>query len=163
MKIEVGCGTNPTKEGFETCDIRDLPGVDYVCTAWELDKHVDENTVDHFYSRHFFEHLTFQQGEYVLEMWHRLLKPGGVCEIILPNMTFHIKQWIERPCTKILSQAKAGFWGWQNGEFEDTWPVHKSGYDEDTLSELLESKEYVNIESLEPRESRHLHIVCNKK
>ena len=30
MKIEFGCGETPTKEGFKTCDIRNVPGVDFV-------------------------------------------------------------------------------------------------------------------------------------
>ena len=162
MKIEVGCGTNPTKEGFKTCDIRDLPGVDYVCKAWDLDNYVEPDTVEHIYSRHFFEHLTFTQGRYVLEMWHKLLKPDGICEMILPNMTFHIMQWIVRPTEKSLKQAKAGFWGHQNDGFEDTWPVHKSGYDVETLSELLNECGYGNIKSLQPKDNRHLHITCNK-
>ncbi len=40
MKIEFGCGKTPTKEGFMTCDIRDVPGVDFACPAWDIDKHV---------------------------------------------------------------------------------------------------------------------------
>ena len=30
MKIEFGCGETP-KEGFKTCDIRNVSGVDFVC------------------------------------------------------------------------------------------------------------------------------------
>jgi hypothetical protein len=77
-------------------------------------------------------------------------------------MTFHIKQWIERPSEKILNQAKAGFWGWQNGDFEDTWPTHKSGYDEETMVQLLDECGFVNVVSMEPTSSRHLHVMCNK-
>ena len=67
MKIEFGCGETPTKEGFMTCDIRDVPGVDFACPAWDIDKHVESNTVTDIFSRHFFEHLTFKQGEYLLD------------------------------------------------------------------------------------------------
>lgn len=53
MKIEFGCGDNPTKPGFKTCDIRDISGIDFVCPAWDIDKLVEENSVDEIFSRHF--------------------------------------------------------------------------------------------------------------
>jgi predicted SAM-dependent methyltransferase len=162
MKIEVGCGTKPTKPGFLTNDIRDVPGVDFVCTAWELDRHVDHYTVEHIFSRHFFEHLTFEQGEYVMSMWYKLLKPNAICEMIVPNITFHIDQWINRRTDKELQQAKAGLWGWQNDQFEDTWPVHKSGYDSETLVQLYTKHGYTKVKSLEPVSSRHLHVIGYK-
>lgn len=155
MKIEFGCGENPTKEGFKTCDLRNLPGVDFVCPAWEIDKHVNENTVDEIWSRHFFEHLTFVQGERVLEVWYKILKSNAKCEMSLPNMTYHINQWIS---DSNRDHANAGFWGWQRGEFEDTWDVHKSGYDFSSLKNLLESKGFINIKSLKGPKSKHLHV-----
>ena len=53
MKIEFGCGETPRHPEFKTCDVRDVPGVDFVCPAWEIDKKVAENTVDEIFSRHF--------------------------------------------------------------------------------------------------------------
>lgn len=159
MKIEFGCGETPTKTGFKTCDIRELDGVDYVCAAWDIAEHVDHNSVDEVFSRHFFEHLTFAQGERMLDAWYSILKPGGVCEMMLPNMSFHINQWVNR---SDMDHARAGFWGWQRGEFSDTWDVHKSGYDAETLTHLLESKGWVDIKSLKKPTNKHLHFVFRK-
>ena len=92
MKIEFGCGETPTKIGFKTCDVRKVPGVDFVCPAWEIDKHIKENSVSEIFSRHFFEHLTFRQGELVLDVWKKILLPQGIIEMCLPNMLFHINQ-----------------------------------------------------------------------
>jgi len=159
MKIEFGCGETPTKKGFKTCDIRNVPGVDFVCTAWDIDKHVQENTVDEIFSRHFFEHLTFKQGATVLKKWHKILKPGGKCEMMLPNMTFHIDQWVNKRYEgKNLRHAKAGFWGWQRGELDDTWDIHKSGYDRELLTLAVEQKGFVRIKSLMPDDNKHLHL-----
>lgn len=159
MKIEFGCGENPTKTGFKTCDIRDVNGVDYVCAAWDICDHVEPNSVDEIFSRHFFEHLTFAQGERVLESWYSILKPGGTCEMMLPNMSFHINQWISR---ENMDHARAGFWGWQRGEFSDTWDVHKSGYDVETLTQLLENKGWIEITSLKKPTNKHLHVRFKK-
>ena len=163
MKIEFGCGGKPTKEGFKTCDIRNLPGIDFVCPSWEIDKHVENNSVDEIFSRHFFEHLTFMQGEKQLEVWYNILKPNGVCEMMLPNMTYHIQQWINRSNEREINHAMAGFWGWQRGTFDDVWDVHKSGYDEELLTRLVEKKGFVNIQSLAKPKSKHLHLRFYKK
>ena len=158
LKIEFGCGEKPTKEGFKTCDIRNVSGVDFVCPAWNIDRYVAENSVDEVFSRHFFEHLTFAQGEKVLEVWYKILKPNGRMEMMLPNMDFHINQWLNN---SDLEHAKAGFWGIQRGEFEDVWDVHKSGYNFDTLSALLISCKFKNIKSLKNK-GKHLHVECFK-
>lgn len=160
MKIEFGCGETPTKQGFKTCDVRCLPNIDYVCPAWEIDLHITLESVDEIFSRHFFEHLTFPQGELVLEKWYKILKPNGKMEMILPNIDFHIQQWLNPKKKKYFEHAKAGFWGWQRGELNDTWDIHKSGYNFTTLKELLISKGYKEIENL--TENKHLRIVCKK-
>jgi predicted SAM-dependent methyltransferase len=160
MKIEFGCGENPTKKNFMTCDIRSLPGIDFVCDAWKIDTLVAEDSVDEIFSRHFFEHLTYIQGEIVLEKWYKILKSGGTMEMILPNMEYHIDQWTRRSDKKELDHAKAGFWGWQRDSLDNLWDVHKSGYDYPMLEELLIAKGYKNIKNL--TKDAHLWIICQK-
>lgn len=159
MKIEFGCGETPTKEGFKTCDIRNVPGVDFVCPAWEIDLHVEENTVDEIFSRHFFEHLTYKQGRIVLQKWHKILKPTGVMHMMLPNLDFHIRQYTSK--TKI-KEALAGFYGWQRGAFDDTWDTHKSGYNFDLLQPILTEEGYTHIVNVRNPKNRHLEITCVK-
>ena len=160
MKIEFGCGEKTTKENFKTCDIRNLPGIDFVCPAWDIDKYVQEGTVDEIYSRHFFEHLTFKQGENVLTAWYNILKPGAKMEMVLPNMDFHINQWVTNTN---LPHARAGFWGWQREGDTEMWDVHKSGYNFEQLKTLLLSHKFKNIQSLKEKKHQDLHIVCNKE
>lgn len=159
MNIEFGCGENPTKEGYLTCDIRDLPGIDFVCPAWEIHTRVAEESVDNIFSRHFFEHLTFEQGRVFLENCRKILKPGGSMEMMLPNMSFHIMQWIDG---REEEHARAGFYGWQRGAFDDTWDVHKSGYTSVSLRKTLAMARYTNIKSLRPVSDKHLHMIAYK-
>jgi predicted SAM-dependent methyltransferase len=160
MKIEFGCGETPRHPEFKSCDVRDVPGVDFVCPAWEIDKKVKKNSVDEIFSRHFFEHLTFDQGKVVLSKWYKILKNGGRMEMILPNLDYHIKQWVSK---SDLTHALAGFYGWQRGEFDDTWDTHKSGYNFDTLSQLLHENKFRDIVRLKTPKGRHLHIACFKR
>jgi hypothetical protein len=78
-------------------------------------------------------------------------------------MTYHINQWLNKTNNpKNYSRACAGFWGWQRGEFDDVWDVHKSGYDRESLTNLLLRKNFTNIQSLEGDSTKHLHLKCNK-
>jgi predicted SAM-dependent methyltransferase len=162
MKIEFGCGQTPTHSDYKSCDVRNLSGIDFVCNAWEINQHVDNGVVEHIFSRHFFEHLTFIQGKTFISVCWDILKPGGVFEVVVPNMTFHINQWISRSNTQEFDWAKAGFWGHQRDAMTTMWDVHKSGYDKSTLSRLLSDHKFVNINSLKEEDSPHLQIICNK-
>lgn len=162
MKIEFGCGENPSKVGFKTCDIRNLPGIDFVCEAWNIGELIEESSVDEIFSRHFFEHLTFRQGEMLLDAWYNILKPNGIVEMITPNMTYHFKQWINRSSEKEFLHARAGLWGWQRGSAEEIWDVHKSGYDFESISKLLFRKKFKDIKLVSEKNSMHLHITFKK-
>lgn len=153
MKIEFGAGETPTKKEFLQQDIRDVKGIDFVCAAWDIDKQVQDNTVDEIFSRHFFEHLTFKQGEYLLEVWYKILKENGRVEMMLPNMRLHVQQWLDKD-----KRAQRNIYGHQRGDFLDVWDVHKSGYDVDTLRKLVLSKGYKNYKPLLGPKSKHLHV-----
>ena len=158
LNIEFGSGEKPTKKGFKTCDIRNLTGVDFVCPAWEISEHVEANTVSNIFSRHFFEHLTFIQGELFLENCHKILVDGGMMEMIIPDMEFHIEQWTSK---SNIAYARAGFWGQQREGLNETWDLHKSGYNYAMLEELLKSKGYERVERISSMK-KNLHVKCYK-
>jgi predicted SAM-dependent methyltransferase len=158
LNIEFGCGELPRQSTYKTCDIRNLPGIDYVCKAWEIDKLVAENSVDNVYSRHFFEHLTFAQGELVLTVWHKILKPKGKVLMLLPDMNFHINNLIAG--VDIEFQLR-GLFGWQRGAIDDLWDVHKSGYSNESLKKAFEDAGFVNF-SRHKAPKEHLKISAFK-
>jgi len=155
MQIEFGGGEHPRKPNYKQVDIRKLPKIDFVCNAWEIDTLVPKNSVSDVYSRHFFEHLTFHQGSLTLKSWFKILKTGGRVEMILPNMMFHIKQWLDKSNQE---HANAGFWGWQRDNSDWVWDIHKSGYDKDTLKTCVEKHNFKNYKSLDTDSSKHLHV-----
>ena len=159
MQLEFGCGERPTRPGYSTCDIRDLPGIDYVCPAWDIHLHIEPNTVTNIWSRHFLEHLTFAQGRMWLTACLDILEPGGEQAICLPNMRFHIQQWLRGDQ---LEHARAGFWGWQREGDHKLWDVHKSGYTDDQLIALVHELGYENARSTRKASDKHLEIVCYK-
>ena len=161
LKIEFGSGGPSARDGYLSCDVRDLDGVDYVCEAIDIVNHVNENSVDEIYSRHFFEHLTFYDGVRLVSSWIKILKKGGIMEMILPDIDYHARQWIEHGGDN--SHARAGFWGWQRRvETGAIWDIHKSGYNFKTLNKLLWNAGFNNIKRIGNGSSVHLHIKCNK-
>ena len=148
MKIAVGTGAL-IMNGYKKNDIRDLPHIDFVCPAWELDNFVEPNSVELFYSNHFFEHLTFERGEKVLEVWYKLLRNGGKVSMQLPNMEVFVKHWIDgikNNDDELFDFATKGFWGWQReSELGELWDVHKSGYTARSLERLVVKKGFVNF------------------
>lgn len=175
MKLEFGCGDKPrkAKEGFLGVDIRKFPNVTYVCKAWEIIEHVPANSVSEIYSRHFLEHLTWVQVDLTLDAWYKILKPGGNCQIIVPDMLFHIKQWLnpnrktafnKRMGAAPISDedwAKKSIFGTQRGSIDDIWDIHKSGFDFALLQDLLKEKQFTNI--IRNKSSRkNLDVSCLK-
>ena len=171
--LEFGCGDTPRKKNFAGVDVRSGPSVQYLCNAWEIINHVKPNTVDVIFSRHFFEHLTFEQGRRTLDAWYSILKPGGEMEMILPDMDHHIRQWLDpnRNTTVVTrksggnstneQEAIKGFWGGQRGDLLDTWDVHKSGYDFKLLKDTLEQHGFKNVQRVKSA-PKNLHIKCKK-
>lgn len=160
MKLEFGCGDNQPKPGYKACDIRNLPHIDFVCPAYEIDKHCEHNTVTHITSRHMFEHLTFYDGERYLEACMKILTPGGELHMSLPNMDFHVYQWVNNIS---MEHAKAGFFGWQReSDKGETWDVHKSGYNFAQLRAVVESKGFKDVHSVRKPSNKHLEITALK-
>lgn len=162
MNIEFGCGANPTRAGYKTCDIRNLSMIDYVCSAVDIDKHVEPNSVASTFSRHMFEHLSFIDGKRHLEACYKILQPTGVYEMMLPNMDFHVAQWLtQNPAT--MDHARAGFWGWQREAADgEIWDMHRSGYNLATIRPILDSVGFHSITSLKKPTHKHLWITCKK-
>ena len=147
MKIDFGCGDN-IKDGYIGCDIRYNPGVEYVGEAYLIVNHVEENTVDECYSRHFLEHLIYSDAVKTVKAWHKILKVGGIVDIEVPDLEYHMYQFIgggkfnPSPLKQSITNeqhAMAGFYGWQKeaGQGKD-WDIHKWGYTYNSLKELLE-------------------------
>lgn len=173
LNIYIGCGED-IREGFLHADIRKFDHVDYVCKAWELSFQLME--INHIYSRHMLEHLTNYEADRTLRDWFKSLKINGTVRIIVPNMDFHAKQWLEAEWTEETLKNKtsdaqhsfAGFWGWQEEcdpwakDYNDShWSVHKSGYNTKRMKLLLERIGFVNIE-IEIKSDIHLVATASK-
>lgn len=156
-KIELGAGSNPTP-GYFHCDIRCLPHIHVVCNSQFLP--FRENMCAEIYLRHHLEHFTENEAERVLQEILRVLRPGGRVHIIVPNIDFHIRQFYEGD----RRWAMAGFWGWQNNDYD----IHKWGYNYDVLQEKLAGAGFIHITNFtalpgsKENDEKHLEVKAEK-
>ncbi len=160
MKLDIGCGERP-RAGYVGVDIRPLAGVRYVCRAWELIETLRGERIEEIYSRHMLEHLAFHDARRTLAVWHRVLLPGGMVRVIVPDLAFHARQVLDpdrpsefNPDFPNLRHALAGLYGWQRHE-ED---LHRSGWTEATLRQALEAAGFREVERVYEMAAWHLEM-----
>jgi len=172
-KFHVGCGSDIIQD-YINVDVRQLPGVELVCKAWEISKY--SQSASEIFSRHVLEHLTLPEVEYTLHDWFDALCIGGYVKGIVPNITHHIKQWNRAKWTpneyeNMKSNTRwgfAGFYGWQREtdprkiDYNSSyWDTHKSAFNEINLKFMLQKAGFSNIRT-EIIDEVHLHFEANK-
>lgn len=105
-----------------------------------------EQTVDAFYSSHFFEHLFKKDAERLLREMHGALKDGGLVRIAVPDLAHAVGLYKEGRAKEML----------ENYFFVDDKSSylarHKYMYDFDSLQALLAEVGYINIRRCNYRE-----------
>lgn len=83
-RLNWGCGTEPP-EGWINCDIKDAPGIDISCDIRE-GLPLEASSLDYVVSIHALPELPYPDVEPALTELHRVLKPGGVLRLGLPDL-----------------------------------------------------------------------------
>lgn len=163
MKLDVGCGEQ-CREGYHGVDLRDLPGVGCVSDAAMLDWWFDPGSIDEIYTRHMLEHLSLEDARLALVSFYTVLKPGGLVEIIVPDMEYHARQLIYapmdapsefNPSVTEFQHALYSIYGWGRNEHD----VHRWGYTSASLSRELAAHGFVNMKR-QSAEPWNLHMVA---
>ena len=152
-KLEIGSGPKP-KEGYVHFDIRSDVNADVIGDARKLPFKDEE--FEEVYSRFFLEHLPRKDAILSLKEMNRVLKKKGLIEIIVPNIAYFCKIFVEEKGQK-KGWALNKIYGFEN-YLEDH---HYFGYDEETLSTLLKELGFVEIKQIKEDE-QYLHITALK-
>jgi predicted SAM-dependent methyltransferase len=139
VKLDIGAGSR-RRDGYLSVDVRPEAKPDIVSAAWELWT-VANNIVTEIYSRHMIEHLDPNDARRTFARWAELLSPGGLLNVIAPDLEFHARQLLGTVTSSFPNQeqhAMAGFYGWRDetrgGDRED---AHRWGYTEESLTRIL--------------------------
>lgn len=72
--------------GYRNLDIETHAGVDYVGDAGDLSRFAD-GSAEEIYASHILEHFPAARTLPVLREWHRVLRPGGILRVAVPDFS----------------------------------------------------------------------------
>ena len=81
--IHLGCGEQ-NAPGWINVDAQPFPHVHFVGGVEKLPMFAD-NSADLIYACHVLEHISYQRYPEILKEWRRVLKPGGILRIAVPD------------------------------------------------------------------------------
>src|SRR5262245_53012187 len=96
VKLNVGCGTD-YKKSWINIDNNSDNNIDKLDLNWDLRNPMPykENSVDYIFNEHFIEHLTTDEAQAAIKDFMRVLKPGGVLRIAMPDLEEAVKIYNE--------------------------------------------------------------------
>lgn len=148
VRLHLGCGSI-ILPGFINIDALDLPGVDMVMDLSNLKK-FKSNSVELIYGSHHLEHFPTAHIPRLLEEYFRVLKPGGVIKVAVPDLDaiaeLYVKHedWFTPPHNPWLGLLYGG----QDYKFN----FHKTGFNFVWLKYLLEQAGFRDVKRFTPSE-----------
>jgi len=149
MKLHLGCGKRFIP-GFVHIDAVDYPHVDHVATIDNL-SFIQADSVDLIYNCHVLEHFKRRDIDRVLHEWLRVLKPGGILRISVPDFS-KICEIYQRE--NRLDLVIGALFGRQDYLYN----IHYNVFDFVSLSRSLEQAGFVNVRRYDWRQTEHAEI-----
>lgn len=142
--VHLGCG-EINHPAFINVDAIPYPHVHYVGDISRLTMFAD-NSVDFMYASHCLEHVSYHETALVLAEWYRVLKPGGVLRLSVPDFD----QLVE------IYRASAGqlnlIIGLLYGGHDSPFNVHMAIFNRASLEQLMTSTGFVHCRKWRPHE-----------
>jgi len=178
--LNVGCGTD-YKKGWINIDNNSDNNIEKLDLKWDLRNPLPfaDNSVDFIFNEHFIEHLTVEEGQAAIKDFTRILKPGGVLRIAMPDLEAAVDQYINLSLDKdpAIKRFNLGFmktraerinmafrgWGhlWFYDSEELTRRLKEAGCKNIKQCKLKESK-YPSLRNLEIRDESTLIMEVTK-
>ena len=146
IKLHLGCGRNILGGWINTdYNTAKFSGSDYLDVTKKFP--YDNNSVDYIFSEHMIEHISYQDGKFMLEESFRVLKSGCKIRISTPDLKFLIKLYNEDKTELQKRYIEYSFKEYKLDGNSDTFVInnfhrdwgHIFIYDEKTLKSLFES------------------------
>lgn len=151
MKLHLGCGARYIP-GFVHVDAQPAPHVDIVGPVERLA--VDDNSVSLIYACHVLEHFGRYTYKAVLKEWFRVLKPGGILRLAVPDFAACAAIYYENGLADGLSGLIGLIIGGQRNEHD----FHKMIFDEDFLRRDLIEIGFREVRQWDWRATEHAGI-----
>ena len=99
---------------------------------------LNDNSIDVLFSSHFLEHLTKKKGEQFLNDVYRIMKPGGLVRILVPDLDIAIQKFNQGEINETLDLF---FYTSEEADFS----AHKYNYTFGSLKTKLEEIGFKNV------------------
>lgn len=99
-RLNWGCGTDP-EPGWMNSDIKSGPGIE-VCADILQGLPLETDSIDYVVSIHALPELSYPDIPAALGELHRVLKPGGVLRLALPDLEHAIQAYLDRDMSYFL-------------------------------------------------------------
>lgn len=152
MKLHLGCW-HRNFPGFTNVDICDLPHIHYNSSIDKL-PFIEDASVEYIYCSHALEYYDRFQAIGVLKEWYRVLKPGGMLRVAVPDFD---KLLLVYSQTKDLKSILGPLFGRMTieGKSDNNFIYHKTVYNFNLLKDLLQDTGFLNIELYDWKQTEH--------
>lgn len=151
-KIHVGCGVKHI-EGWFHVDALDYPHVDHIGRVEDL-SFIPDNSASLIYGCHVLEHFGRKTYQDPLAEWFRVLKPGGILRLAVPDFAAAAELYMSGKLPRGIEDVR----GLVSGGQRDEYDFHGMIFDEPNLSEALIEVGFSETRLWDWRETEHRHI-----
>jgi SAM-dependent methyltransferase len=173
--LHVGCGTAPRPTEFpeaDWCEIRldiDERVAPHV-VASITDIPLIDGGVDAVYSSHVLEHVFFHEAEKALAEWYRILKPGGVVILKVPDLQSVMEAALRYGLLHPLYVSDSGpisavdiLFGLRTSLAQgNAFYAHKTGFTGDLLAKMLTAAGFTGVDVVRLRDAYELQALAKK-
>jgi predicted SAM-dependent methyltransferase len=143
LRVHLGSGDRP-KSGWVNVDLLGH----HVDLAWNLNRALpfEDGSVESIFQEHLPEHLTLERGLALLEDCHRMLKPGGVLRVGVPDAAAYVRSYCDTSegfLEKVRPGRPTPMLALQE---EFYWHGHQTMYDFETLALVCKAAGFESIE-----------------
>ena len=157
LKLNLGCGED-YREGYINVDIRNLPRLDIKWRSDDLREYVKDQAAEEVLALDVLEYFPVREVAGALDEWVRMLAPGGVLQIKVPDLDVLAKTLHDYPDNSVEARHMVDrIYGGQD------YPqnFHKSGFNLALLEQLLEEERGLKIIKVH-RENCNIHVHARK-
>jgi predicted SAM-dependent methyltransferase len=129
-------GGHARKQGWEVIDANPGPCVDHVGNANDLSR-FETATFGEVYASHVLEHFDYKDELLItLKEWHRVLQPGGMLHVSVPDMDTLARMFLDRQ--QLTVQDRFLVMRMIFGGHIDQYDYHLVGLNEEFLLQYLQ-------------------------
>jgi predicted SAM-dependent methyltransferase len=150
LRLHLGCGKRYLP-GFVHVDRADFPHIDFRCGADSLHM-FESDAAELIYASHMLEYFDRVEVRRVLEEWRRVLCPGGVLRLAVPDFEALAEAYFQN---KKLDTILGPLYGHMEIAGSDAAIYHKTVYDFESLRNLLEDGGFRDVRRYDWRETIH--------